>query len=132
MRWNRLFFVCLVLVLSMATSAMAQDKPQFRSDMLTQVDIGNLDAGRYSLRATITVVEPRAKIPSHVHKSPGIRYVLEGALTINWQKGTTQTYSAGSTYYEGPGENHPVGLMAAANPTSGVTKILIIELLRAK
>ncbi len=132
MRWNRLFFVCLVLILSMATSAIAQDKPQFRVDKLTEFQLGKVDPGRYVLRAVVNTMQPHAKIPPHIHKSFGIRYVLEGSIVINWKRGAAQTFSAGSTFYEGPGENHPSGVMAAYNPTDALTKVLIIELVPVK
>ena len=109
---------------------MAQDKPQFRVDKLSEFELGNIEPGRYVLKAVVFTMQPRAKIPAHVHKSAGTRYVLEGAISINWKNGTAQTYSAGSTYTEGPGENHPPGVMAASNPTDAVTKVLIIELVR--
>ena len=113
-----------------STALNAQSEPKYRNDVITQNAIGALDAGHYAFRATITTVEPRSQIPFHIHESPGIRYMLEGALTIHWKEGQSQTFAAGSTYYEGPGENHPPGVMAATNATDGISKVLIVELVR--
>lgn len=107
--------------------AFAQDRP-FRNVVVTEVEIGDIPQGRYAFRATITSVDPHAEIPDHVHNNPGIRYMLEGALTIHWKDEGSQTFSAGSTYYEGPGSNHPTNVMAASNPLDTPARVLIIEL----
>lgn len=116
------------LAIVQSAPVTAQEKKLFRSDTITQVDIGDIQKGRYAMKATITTIEPNAKIPFHLHKNNGLRYMLEGSLSINWKDGQFQTYSAGSTYFEGPGANHPEGLMAASNPADTVAKVLIIEL----
>ena len=109
-------------------ASTAEDVPQFRSDVIMQAPVGKAESRNYALRATITTMQPFAKIPPHVHEFGGIRYVLEGAITINWKDGLSQTFTQGSTYFEGPGQNHPPGgVMAASNPTDKVTKILLVE-----
>jgi quercetin dioxygenase-like cupin family protein len=109
-------------------SLNAQESSQFRSDIIAEYPLGHLDAGKYVLRASITTIAPAGKIPYHVHELGGLRYMLEGALTIVWKEGQAQTYAQGSTYYEGPGENHPSGLIAASNPTDKTSRLLIVEL----
>jgi quercetin dioxygenase-like cupin family protein len=127
----RIIAATLVALLALATGQStpitAQEKP-FRSDVITQVNIGNMKSGKYTMKATITTIQPRAKIPFHIHKYNGLRYILDGSLSISWKDGRFQTYSAGSTYFEGPGANHPDTDMAASNPTDSVTKVLIVEL----
>jgi quercetin dioxygenase-like cupin family protein len=131
---NRILAVLLsgagALTFIASTALNAQNESKYRSDVITQTAIGALDAGHYAFKATITTVEPRGEIPFHIHQFPGIRYMLEGALTIHWKEGQSQTFAAGSTYYEGPGENHPAGVMAATNPTDGIARVLIVELIR--
>ena len=102
--------------------------PVWDRDVIMQVDIGDLKSGKYMMKATITTIQPHAKIPFHLHKNNGLRYMLEGSLSISWKDGQFQTFSAGSTYFEGPGANHPEGVMAASNPADLVAKVLIIEL----
>lgn len=92
-----------------------------------QVALGQVEAGKYALRVSYTTMEPHAQIPPHVHEFGGVRYVLEGAITVNWKDGRTQTFGQGSTYFEGPGQNHPPGDMSAYNPTDKTTKILLVE-----
>jgi len=53
--------------------------------------------------------------------------VLEGSLTIVWKSHGSQTFSAGSTYYEAAGENHPSEGMSALNPLDVPARVLIIE-----
>lgn len=91
--------------------------------------LGDLAAGKYVMRAVELVMEPGAEVPFHVHKGPGIRYVLEGAITINWKEGKTETYEAGSTYFEGLGENHPAGTISAKNNGKVRCRVIIVELL---
>ena len=118
----------VIFVLSVVSiDAGAQDKP-FRNDVITQVEIGDMKSGKYLMKATITTIQPHAKIPFHLHKYNGLRYMLEGSLSISWKDGQFQTYSAGSTYFEGPGANHPEGAMAASNPADSVAKVLIVEI----
>lgn len=119
----------MALLLGWSTQVMAQDKPKVRGDTLTQYDIGQVEGGHYQLKATLFSMEPGAEAPYHIHKGPGIRYVLEGAITIQWKDKGANTYGVGSTYVEGPGENHPPGVIAARNLTSVTTKVLIVELL---
>jgi quercetin dioxygenase-like cupin family protein len=108
-------------------AARAEDVPPFRSDVIMQAALGQVESGKYALRVSFTTMEPHSQIPPHVHQFGGVRYVLEGAITINWKDGGTQTFGQGSTYFEGPGQNHPPGVMAASNPTDKTTKILLVE-----
>ncbi len=119
----------IALLVAWPTQPIAQEKPKFRGDTLTTFEIGYVEAGQYKLKATLFSMEPGAEAPYHLHKGPGIRYVLEGAITISWKDKGANTYGSGSTYTEGPGENHPPGVIAAKNLTSDTTKVLIIELL---
>lgn len=121
--------VLVAFIVTLPAQVIAQDKPKIRGDMLTEFDIGSVDPGQYVMKATLFSMEPGAEAPYHIHKGPGIRYVLEGAITIQWSKEGANTYGVGSTYTEGPGENHPPGVIAARNLTSVTTKVLIVELL---
>ena len=107
--------------------AQAQQRP-IQSTVLESVDLPGLPPGPQTFRMTMLEMQPGAKIPAHTHAGPGIRYVLEGAITIAWKDRGTQTFKAGSTYYEGAGSNHPPGEMSALNAAKGVTRVLIVEL----
>ena len=101
---------------------------KFTMDTLQQVPLGELPPGKWTRKATMVVVEPGGEIPFHVHKGPGLRYVIEGETTINWKDGKSETFKAGSTYFEGAGENHPAGTMSAKNNGAGPSRVVIIEL----
>jgi quercetin dioxygenase-like cupin family protein len=122
-----IFFVVAPLA-NCGKPATAQEK-KFKGTVLEQVDLGNLPAGERVLKMTLVEMQPGAAIPAHTHKGPGVRYVLEGAVSIAWKDRGMQTYKAGSTYFEGAGENHPPGEMSAKNVAEGMTRILVIELL---
>ncbi len=136
-KWPKFRGALWVLAVAIMTSILvagsvqvvAQGKPKVRGDALTSYDIGPVEAGNYQIKATLFTMEPGAEAPYHIHKGPGVRYVLEGAITIQWKNKGTNTYGAGSTYTEGPGVNHPPGVISARNLTSVTTKVLIVELL---
>lgn len=109
-------------------SLKAQEPFQFRNDVIAQYPMGHVDSGNYALRASVTTIAADGNIPWHVHEFGGFRYMLEGALTMQWKEKGTQTFTQGSTYYEGPGENHPSGVMAAHNPSDKTSRLLIVEL----
>ncbi len=127
--WGIAVAAQIMLLIAWSTQLIAQEKPKIRGDVLTQFDIGSIDAGRYELKTTLFSMEPGSMAPYHIHKGPGVRYVLEGAITIHWKDKGANTFGAGSTYTEGPGENHPPGVISARNLTSVTTKVLIVELL---
>ena len=92
---------------------------KYKASVLEQVDLGELPAGQRVMRMTIGELQPGAEIGPHTHKGPGLRYVLEGAITIAWKDDRgTQTFKAGSTYFEGAGDNpHPVRCPRRMRPT---------------
>jgi quercetin dioxygenase-like cupin family protein len=102
--------------------------PKYTMDTLQEVPLGELPPGKWDMKAIMLVIEPGGKIPFHVHKGPGLRYVLEGAITISWKEGKTQTFKAGSTYFEGQGANHPAGTISARNDGKVPCRVVIIEL----
>jgi quercetin dioxygenase-like cupin family protein len=110
--------ICSILVAGLGASTAQTPVPKVTASTLQQVLLGEL-RGKWDMKATMLVIEPGGQIPFHVHQGPGIRYVLEGAITINWKEGKTETFAAGSTYFEGPGENHPAGTMSARNSGQG-------------
>jgi quercetin dioxygenase-like cupin family protein len=103
------------------------DEPKFKGTVLDQVTLGSLN-GDYIMKVTMLDMEAGAQVPEHTHKGPGLRYVLEGAITIAWKDGKTETFKAGSTYFEAAGSNHPIGQMSARNAAEGRTRVLIFEL----
>jgi quercetin dioxygenase-like cupin family protein len=116
------------IALSGPSMAQAPGPKKVAANTLQQVPLGELPPGKWDMKATMLVIQPGGEIPFHVHKGPGLRYVLEGAITIAWKEGKTQTFTAGSTYFEGPGENHPAGTMSARNDGAGPCRVVIVEL----
>ena len=100
----------------------------FTMSKLQEVELGELAPGKWDMKATMLVVEPAGEIPAHTHKGPGLRYVLEGAITITWSDGRHETFKAGSTYFEGTGVNHPAGNISAKNEGAVPCRVLIVEL----
>ena len=121
-------FLVVISLTNGDSSAIAQEK-KYKGIVLDQVDLGNLPEGERVLKMTLVEMQPGAEIPAHIHKGPGLRYVLEGAVAIAWKDRGMQTFEAGSTYFEGAGENHPAEEMSAKNMAEGMTRILIVELL---
>jgi quercetin dioxygenase-like cupin family protein len=121
--------VAFIVFLALGSIPVANaDDPKFKSTVLNQVSLGSLP-GEHAMKMTLLEMEPGAAIPEHTHKGPGMRYVLEGAITIAWKDGKTETFKAGSSYFEAPGSNHPIDQMSARNAADGKTRVLIFELL---
>lgn len=121
--------MALIVFLSLGLiPAGKADDAKFKVAVLDQAPLGSLP-GEHIMKMTLLEMEPGAIIPEHTHKGPGMRYVLEGAIAIAWKNGKTETFRAGSTYFEGPGSDHPIGQMSAQNAVDGKTRVLIFELL---
>jgi len=117
--------ICLVGVFSFSKAQEAR----FKAAVLEQVDLGHVPAGDRVMKLTLLELQPGAEIPPHTHKGPGLRYVLDGAISIAWKDRGTEVFKAGSTYFECAGENHPPSQMSAKNAAEGVTRVVIVELL---
>lgn len=108
--------------------AVRGQEKTYQSEVLQQEDVGTLE-GERTMRMVMLTMEPGAEIPEHQHGGPGLRYILEGEITVALSDGEEQTFSAGDTYFEGLGASHPAGQMSARNPSDGVTRVLIVETL---
>lgn len=60
---------------------------------------------------------------THTHPGPGIRYLLEGTLTIR-SEGRTSEYAAGDPWFEGGPE--PVHATAALDRASAFVRVLLL------
>jgi quercetin dioxygenase-like cupin family protein len=124
------FTVAIFLVLALAAAHAQEGQILFSRNgetlrLLNKVDLGDVAAGKYVLRITEYSMEPGAKIASHVHKGPGLRYVLEGSIAIEFVKGDKiETYHTGSTYFEPAGHHY-----GGYNAGSGRARVIIVELL---
>jgi quercetin dioxygenase-like cupin family protein len=110
-----------------STWAQSPVPKKFNATTMQEVALGDLP-GKWRMKSTMLVIEPGGEIPFHVHKGPGLRYVVEGAITISWKDGKSETFAAGSTYFEGGGANHPAGNISARNGGSTPCRVVIVEL----
>ncbi|WP_454766656.1 cupin domain-containing protein [Cupriavidus campinensis] len=118
-----------IAMLGLGQSTAQTPAPRkFSLKTLQEIPLGELPPGKWNMAASMLVIEPGGEIPFHVHKGPGLRYVLEGAITIIWKEGKTRTFEAGSTYFEGKGENHPAGTISAKNAGKVPCRVVIVEL----
>jgi quercetin dioxygenase-like cupin family protein len=129
MRLSQSMILTSILSVCMAVSSASSEDMKFKASVLEQVDLGNIPAGERVMKLTLLELQPGAEIPPHTHKGPGLRYVVEGAISVAWKERGTQTFKAGETYFEGAGENHPPGQMSAKNVADGMTRVVIVELL---
>jgi quercetin dioxygenase-like cupin family protein len=121
------FIIAAGLIVFHPNPARAEEK-KFSTEVLQEEDVGTLD-GERKMRIVMFTMQPGAEVPEHKHNGPGLRYVLDGAITISWKDGSEKTFKAGETYFEGPGANHPARNFSARNPTDQVTRVLIIEVI---
>jgi quercetin dioxygenase-like cupin family protein len=129
MRPSHSIVLTSVLTVCLGISSASTKDMKFKASVLEQVELGDIPAGQRVMKMTLLELQPGAEIPPHTHKGPGLRYVLEGAISVAWKDRQTQTFKAGETYFEGAGENHPPGQMSAKNAADGMTRVVIVELL---
>jgi len=126
---NRSFVLSFAVVCLFASAGAAADEKKHKApEPLQDVALGDLGMQNPMLRARKFTMPPGFKSASHRHDGPGIRYVLEGEITIYWKDGTKNTFGPGETYFEGPGENHPPHDMSAANEGDVPVTVYIVDL----
>ena len=111
------------------SSISAEEGPKYWSDVMQETSIGYMAAAGKALRGRVITFEPGAVAKFHVHKAPGIRYVLEGAVTVKWKDGNSEIYPAGSTFFEGPIGDKPARAHEVSNDGKMVAKIWLVELI---
>ena len=104
-------------------------KPKYWSTIMQESSIGHLNAANKALRGRVITFEPGAVAKFHVHKFPGVRYILEGAVTVKRKDGTSKVYNAGSTFFEGPVGQNPAKAHEVSNDGLVVAKIWLVELI---
>jgi quercetin dioxygenase-like cupin family protein len=126
--------VLVATILLVSPSAIAQEPQVLFSHngemlrLLNKVDLADVKGGKYMLRMVEYSMEPGAKISSHTHKGSGLRYVLEGSIAIEFNKGDKiETYHAGQTYFEPAGFHY-----GGYNAGPGRARVIIVELLPAE
>jgi len=108
----------------------AEPVPKSWSDVLRKDSLGFLEAGKRDLKMRIFNWEYGGETPYHTHDVPGVRYVLEGEITIFEEDGTSKTYKAGDTYFAGPMVgNKPMAKHKAKITGKGKYRVLIVELI---
>jgi quercetin dioxygenase-like cupin family protein len=107
----------------------AEQEPKYWSTIMQEDFIGHLNDTNKALRGRVITLEPGAVVKFHVHKVPGIRYVLEGTVSVKWKNGTSNTYKAGSTFFEGPVGNKPARAHEISNDGQVVAKVWNVELI---
>ena len=105
----------------------AEQESKYWSTIMQEDSIGHLNAANKALRGRVITFEPGAVAKFHLHKVPGIRYVLEGTVTVKWKDGTSNTYKAGSTFFEGPVGNKPARTHEVSNDGQVVAKVWTVE-----
>lgn len=121
----------VLLVSNIAFSAKAAEQtPKYWSTIMQENSIGLLNTADKALRGRTITFEPGAVSSKfHVHKVPGIRYVLEGSVTVEWKDGASNTYEAGSTFFEGPVGDAPARAHTVSNNGRIIAKVWAVELI---
>lgn len=117
---------------ALAPAAVAQTTPLDYSGVasairLDQVLTGHLTAvnGQYKMRASQIYIDPAGYVGPHQHAGPGIRYVLDGEVTLV-EGGKAEVFRAGDFFYEAGDTTHRI-----ENRGSDKAIVLQVELLPA-
>jgi quercetin dioxygenase-like cupin family protein len=109
---------CLLVVASLATSALAQDATV--TPLLTKPLAGV--AGKEGLMLTVEY-PPGVASAEHRHNANTFVYVLEGSVVMQVKGGPELTLNAGDTFYESPSDIHSVSRNAS---NSRAAKLLVL------
>jgi quercetin dioxygenase-like cupin family protein len=94
-----------------------QQQPIKRTDLL-KTPLSDMDGKE--MQVWVGELPPGAATGSHFHPTPRFVYVLEGAVVLELDGKSPQTYSAGQAYVEMPGERHILRNASATEPAKAL------------
>jgi quercetin dioxygenase-like cupin family protein len=97
------------------------DQAPPEAQFATEVDLGG---GEWIARLDRVDFPPGGVAYRHVHPGPGIRRIVQGALTIDRGHGEPHVYRTGEAWYEGA--NDPVVATASATEESAFVRVLLL------
>jgi quercetin dioxygenase-like cupin family protein len=123
-----LFSGILLMVFGVAAFAQVQSQGVMPKLKLEETVYGHLEElnGKYKFRASEVTFAPGAKLGSHHHAGPGVRYVAAGEITF-LEGGKATVYKTGDFFYESGDIVH-----TAENKTKAPVRIVFFEILPAQ
>jgi quercetin dioxygenase-like cupin family protein len=98
--------------------ASAQQQQQIKRTDLLKTHLSDIDGKE--MQVWLAEIPPGAATGPHFHPTPRFVYVLEGAVVLELDGKSPQTYSAGEAYVEMPGERHNFRNASAAEPAKAL------------
>ena len=94
-----------------------QQQPIKRTDLL-KTPLSDMDGKE--MQVWVGELPPGAATVPHFHPTPRFVYVLEGAVVLELDGKSPQTYSAGQAYVEMPGDRHILRNASATEPAKAL------------
>jgi len=121
---------CLLIVAALPFGSVLADEAQFKNAKVTLVYEHELPTvpGK-SLRAVLVEYGPGGASPSHRHPASAFIYarVLEGAIRSKVNDAPEQTYQAGESWTEQPGDHHQVSANASTTAPAKLLAVLVLD-----
>jgi quercetin dioxygenase-like cupin family protein len=121
---------CLLIVATLPFGSVRADEAQFKNAKVTLVYEHELPTvpGK-SVRAVLVEYGPGGASPSHRHPASAFIYarVLEGAIRSKVNDAPEQTYQAGESWTEQPGDHHQVSANASTTTPAKLLAVLVLD-----
>ncbi len=99
--------LCLLVVVGTAFGVVAilnAQEPAIKRIEVLRVDMAGMEGKEAHM--WIAEIAPGAATAKHSHPTPRFVYVMEGSVTVEFEGGSTQDFTAGEGFQEKPGVEH--------------------------
>ncbi len=125
----RQFLCAASLVAASIGATRAVDASDERSKVTLVYDHVLPNVPGKSIRGVLVEYEPGAGSPAHIHASSAFIYatVLEGAIRSQVNDGPVNTYRAGESFSEFPGDRHGVSENASTTEPARLLAVFVVD-----
>jgi quercetin dioxygenase-like cupin family protein len=120
-------FLCAAALI--AVPASAHDAPNNKTNVALVYDHVLPNVPGKSIRGVMVEYAPGGTSPAHMHPRSAFIYatVLEGAIRSQVNDGPVQTYQAGESFSEFPGDRHSVSENASKTKPARLLAVFVVD-----
>lgn len=122
--------LCALALLAIPLTCAAADAPKANEARITvayEHELPNVPGK--SIKGVLVEYAPGGSSPAHMHPKSAFIYatVLEGAIRSQVNDGPTQTYQAGQSWAEMPGDRHAVSANASKTKPAKLLAVFVVD-----
>lgn len=103
--WTRVALVAMLAAIAFMTTGCAAPEPQ-HARLAIEQQLPALDGAALRVAMVEVTYGPGESSAPHTHGCPVVGYVVSGAVRMQVEGQSPDTYQAGETFYEAPGVEH--------------------------